>query len=204
MRLNKLKLFMLTSLILAIISLYPSTILAQTVAVTGTITDTQTTPYSNGLLTVTFVNATGQLATFGGNPSFQKSYAIYLDANGSFTVNLPPNSTASPSIQPSGTQWNFSYQSQGGYGAANINVTITGAGSISGTLSNLARITWPYGNIPPPGASGQGIVFVTSTTLGWGSTGGGGGVPFAAGGGAAQAQTVSPTPAIVALTNGLQ
>lgn len=144
--------------------------IAQTVAVTGTITDTQTTPYSNGLLTVTFVNATGQLATFGGSPSFQKSYAIYLDSNGAFTVNLPPNSTASPSIQPSGTQWNFSYQSQGGYGAANINVTITGAGSISGTLSNLTRITWPYGNIPPPGGSGQGIVFVSSTTLGWGTT----------------------------------
>lgn len=145
--------------------------MAQTVDVTGTITDTQLTPYSNGLLTITFVNSTGQLATFGGNPSFQKSYSVFLDANGAFTVKLPPNSTVSPSIQPAGTQWNFSYQSQGGYGAANVNITITSSGSISGTLSNLVRITWPYGNIPPPGSSGQGIVFVTPTTLGWGAAG---------------------------------
>ena len=145
---------------------------AQNVTVTGTITDTQSTPYSNGSLTVSLVNTTGQVATFGGSPTFQKVYSATLSSTGAFSISLPPNSTASPSILPIGTQWNFSYQAQGGYGAANVSVTITGAGDISGTISNQTRITWPYGNIPPPGGFGQVIIFVSPTTLGWGNNGG--------------------------------
>lgn len=176
---------------------------AQTVTVTGTITDTGTTPYSNGSLTITLVNSTGQQATFGGSPSFQTTYSASLDANGSFSISLPPNSTATPSIRPPGTQWNFSYQSQGGYGAANINVTITSSGSITGTLSGLTRITWPLGRTAPPGGVGQGIVVVSSTTLGWGAAGGGTGLSgpaFSIGTGSAQAQTVQPVTPITDAT----
>jgi GDSL-like Lipase/Acylhydrolase family len=168
-------------LILSLLFIVAPAISAQNVTVTGTITDTQSTPYSNGSLTVSLVNTTGQVATFGGSPTFQKVYSATLSSTGAFSISLPPNSTASPSILPIGTQWNFSYQAQGGYGAANVNVTITGAADISGTISGQARITWPYGNIPPPGGTGQAIVFVSPTTLGWGSAGGSGTVTHTAG-----------------------
>ena len=194
-----LKLLLLTSLYYGL----SPVLSAQTVTVTGTITDTGTTPYSNGSLTVTLVNSTGQQATFGGSPSFQTTYSASLDANGSFSISLPPNSTATPSIRPAGTQWNFSYQSQGGYGAANISVTITSSGSISGTLSGLTRITWPLGRTAPPGGVGQGIVVVSSTTLGWGAAGGGTGLSgpaFSIGTGSAQAQTVQPVTPITDAT----
>src|SRR5258708_11166213 len=154
---------MKVKLIILLIALFSLALAAnaQNVTITGTITDTQSTPYSNGSLTVTLVNTTGQQATFGGNPAFQRIYSATLSSTGAFSINLPPNSTTSPFIQPPGTQWNFSYQSQGGYGAANVNITITAAGDISGTISNQVRIIWPILSSPPPCGIGQGPAVIS-------------------------------------------
>src|ERR1700730_8188694 len=73
-------------LLLLSVILWPSLIMAQNVIVTGTITDTQSTPYYNGSLTITLVNTTGQQATFGGSPSFQQRYSATLDNTGSFSI----------------------------------------------------------------------------------------------------------------------
>lgn len=161
-------------LLLLSMVIWPSLLLAQNVTVTGTITDNNSTIYAGGTMTVTLVNTTGQQATFGGSPAFQKVYSVTLDNTGSFSISLPPNSTASPSIQPAGTQWNFAYTSIGNYGAANANVTITGSGSISGSLSALTRITWPFNATPPPCSTGQTYVSLGSGNNGCGSSGGSG------------------------------
>lgn len=170
-------------LLLLSIVIWPSLLLAQNVTVTGTITDNNSTIYAGGTMTVTFVNTTGQQATFGGNPNFQKVYSAVLDNTGSFSISLPPNSTASPSIQPAGTQWNFAYTSLGNYGAANVSVTITGSGSISGTVSSLTRITWPFNASPPPCSTGQVVASIGSGNNGCTTAGGTPSFPLTVSGG---------------------
>lgn len=151
---------------------------AQNVIVTGTITDTGSTPYANGSLVITLVNTSGQQVTFGGSPTFQQTYSTSLDASGAFSISLPPNDTANPSIKPSGTQWRFSYVSLFNYGAASVNVSITGATDLTSTLSSQVQILWPTGANPPPGGSGQSITSQGNNKVAWvtGGSGPGGGV----------------------------
>ena len=134
----------------------------------GTITDTSSTPYALGTLLINFVPGAGQCGL--GNPpnfSFTKSYTIPLDATGSFSgFSLPTNASFNSTCLNS--QWAFTTSAQGGYGVATINLTITGSVSLSTSLSNQVRITWSNSSPPPPGGSGQIITSIGNALNAWG------------------------------------
>src|SRR5437879_7706960 len=62
------------ALLLLILLLCSSSAYAQLTTVSGTVNDSNGTPYISGKFSVSFVNNTGFLATFGGNANFQKVY----------------------------------------------------------------------------------------------------------------------------------
>jgi hypothetical protein len=136
----------------------------------GTITDTSSTPYALGTLLINFVPGAGQCGL--GNPpnfSFTKSYTIPLDATGSFSgLSLPTNASFNSTCLNS--QWAFTTSAQGGYGVATINLTITGSVSLSTSLSNQVRITWSNSSPPPPGGSGQIITSIGNALNAWGTS----------------------------------
>src|ERR1700676_2539113 len=195
-------------LLLTASTFIPAIMQAQ-VTVTGTITDTVSTPYANGTLAIQLVDANGnppgQLTTFGGSPNFQRAYQLSLDSTGSFSITIPPNSTTSPSIIPTDRKWKFTYASRGGYGAATVSIAITGAGDISGTLSGLTRISWPSSILGPPCGTGQVVISIGNGLNACGSASGGGtttnqvvnGIPLNTNGTATAINSIICTPPIV-------
>lgn len=143
--------------------------LAQTVTyatLSATVTDTGSTPYALGSVIIHFVPPAGQQCGIGNPPntSFQRTYTVPLDSTGSFSaIVIPTNS----SFNCANSQWAFTTSSQGGYGVATVNLTISGSGSISSSLSNQVRISWSSGMQPPPGGNGQVITSLGSAMNAW-------------------------------------
>lgn len=134
---------------------------AQYSTVTGTITDSNGTPYYLGHLTITFVNTTGFPAVFNGNSSFQTSYSAQLDSTGSFSISLPRNDATY--MNPTGTLWNFQVTAKDGGSGFNTSISITAPSqSVSIALSAAApRITFQSGGAnAPPCAPNQSVVSV--------------------------------------------
>lgn len=79
--------------------------LAQTTAITATITDSDAQTWNNGSVTATFVpnpNFSGQYQ-YQGAPFVPQTYVATMNGGGTFTVTLPDNTY----ISPAGTQWKF-------------------------------------------------------------------------------------------------
>lgn len=124
------------------IALAGSAALAQFTTVTGTITDPNSVPYSNGTITAQLVT-TGTTPTLNGLP-FSMSGSSGLDTNGKFTMRLADNTQ----IVPGTLQWKFIVTCGGGcVPPANgtgpqqfsVSITISGASQdISATLSAAA------------------------------------------------------------------
>jgi hypothetical protein len=143
-----------------------------TTNVTGTATDSQTTPYINGTWVANLFNPTSFQPVWGGTTNFTTTYGGALDNTGSFAATLPSN-TGANSITVGGlttTQWTFAFFTSDGENAFTATVTITGANqSISASIINAARIFWETGDTnPPPCGTGQGIVSLGTGTFGCG------------------------------------
>jgi len=76
-----------------------------TATVTGTVTDPNGLPYSNGVIEAS-ISSGSPLLTCGGVPFANGYQRVSLSAAGTFSMQLALNSGAG-SIQPSGTQWTF-------------------------------------------------------------------------------------------------
>jgi len=128
--------------IFVFVALAGSAALAQFTTVTGTITDPNSVPYSNGNITAQLVT-TGTTPTLNGLP-FSMSGSSGLDVNGKFTMRLADNTQ----IVPGGLQWKFTVTCgggcvppAGGTGPQQFSVSITISGvsqDISATLSAAA------------------------------------------------------------------
>src|SRR6185437_10600720 len=134
--------------------------------VTGTVIDPLGIPYAFG-------SVTSDLFPSGGTPTCDPAsggtrlqFSTHqgptpLDANGSFTMQLPPGSI----IQPGGTQWTFTVaQSPGvaeplGFGPVSFQVTVTISGSsqnITGALTGAAKVLSRVG----ASSGGPGLTFL--------------------------------------------
>lgn len=109
--------------------------------VTGTVTDPNNIPYSNGTISATLI-----FVASPGTPSGQtcngESFVFPVtgttDVNGSFTLSLPPNA----SITPAGTIWQFQVGTPGippplGTGPQSFTTNVTIAGASQNISANL-------------------------------------------------------------------
>lgn len=104
---------------------------AQFTTVTGTVTDPNGVPYSNGTIAPVLVNNSGQSVTLNGFAYTPPTQATGLDTSGKFVLNLPANGN----LSPGGTTWNFWVCSAVG----TVNPSI-GTGSQCFTLSSPLTI----------------------------------------------------------------
>lgn len=143
--------------IFVFVALAGSLALAQFTTVTGTITDPNSVPYSNGNITAQLITA-GTTPTLNGLP-FSMSGSSGLDVNGKFTMRLADNTQ----IVPGGLQWKFTVTCgggcvppAGGTGPQQFSVSITISGAtqdISATLSAAApALTRASGGTPAFGS----------------------------------------------------
>lgn len=147
---------------------------AQFTTVTGTVTDPNTVPYSNGNITAQLITA-GTTPTLNGLP-FSMSGSAGLDASGRFTMRLADNTQ----IVPNTLQWSFTVTCgtgcvppAGGTGPQQfvVSITISGASQdISATLSAAAPALTRSGaatSVPFSGvtAGNNGNVLTTSNSI---------------------------------------
>lgn len=140
--------------------------------VTGTVTDPNGLPYSNGTITATLSGSAVQ--PLCGGVAFSGFSQANLDITGSFSMNLAANT----SIVPSGTHWVFSVNGnsglpppvgQGPQQFTTGNITITGSTqSITSALSALATaLTVPLnGGGSAPGSPNFSLQFNSTGALG--------------------------------------
>jgi hypothetical protein len=127
--------------------LFSGTALAQRTVVSGTVKDTNGTPYSGGTLVVTLSLPLGSSgATLNGVQIAGSTQRVTLDATGSFLMQLPDNAV----VLPGGTQWTFNINMSPGVApplgtgpqSCSATLTITGASqSVSGSLSACPTLT---------------------------------------------------------------
>lgn len=134
-----------------------------TTVVTGTITDPNGLPYSNGTIQAQLVPVTTQ-PTCGG-VTYSSFSSATLDVNGTFSMTLLDNNAGSPS----GTKWQFTVTGTSGLPAPvgkggqsfSTSLTITGASqSLTSTLSALApaltvALSGGGGGCTPAGSNGD-------------------------------------------------
>ncbi len=142
--------------LLSLALLFPSSSQAQFTQVSGTVTDPNGLPYSNGTVSVRLVPSSAS-PTLNGLPYQPPQGPGQLDANGSFVMNLADNAV----LLPAGTQWQFTVcgvpvPPPVGFGSARCftsgAITITGASqSISAelTAAALAQIRVAFGPFLP-------------------------------------------------------
>lgn len=101
--------------------------------VTGTITDPNGLPYSNGSISATLVNPNPPMQPLCGGVAIGGFAQASLDVNGSFTMNLAANAA----IVPSGTTWVFTVN-----GNSNLPRPV-GLGGVTFTTSGLTIVAGP-------------------------------------------------------------
>jgi hypothetical protein len=174
--------------LLMVVLLLSGAAMAQTSALTATITDSDSQTWNNGTYIITFVPApnTPQPSTWTGG-TLVTQYRGSLNGSGVLSVSIADNAT----ISPPGSQWQFQLCSNTSAPCNNITTTVTGATpNLSTVLSN--GVTAPrfgpgpnaYGyadaEVITPLLPGNSYYSVTSSAVrvwngsAWGSASGGG------------------------------
>lgn len=153
-------------ILLIAVLLYGASLFAQSVTVTGTVSDSTGATYANAAITCTLVNPSGQAATINGSP-VTTPVTSTSGSGGAVSMILTSNEL----IQPTGTSWRCTAVAQGNAPQISVNFTAHGAAStvpFAGKMPPLSSLLYVPNNGALSGActwSQLGTDYTTSGSL---------------------------------------